>query len=692
MFHIKAKADELQNNEKDGKVSIMHNALFRYLMAAVVFVFGIILFLLCRGMFYAPDGNGNPSLLKKMVLLYFGCFAIYSFCIIWKNSLSEKVNSIINFHIMEWYPVLCFILVEMTIGSDSDLIIMNMRRILLNIVLYMLVMYLFYIITASVRVSVIAITTFTVLFAVTNIYLLRFRQIPLIATDFLVLRTAFNVAGDFNYTPDVYILVLICIFIAVVILSGKIVENKTIRKKIPYRIIIAFVYFIVLGYFYNLMFRTDYLQVKHIQFNTFRPIKSYGTNGGLLTFTKSVKLCFIDKPDNYSPKAVDKIAKEYPSDSVKDVEDNKQPNVIVIMDEAFADLQDVGTFETNQEVMPFYKSMKENTIKGFTYVSVFGGQTANTEYEFLTGDSKAFLPENSTPYQLYIKEYMPSLTGNLALDGYQGMLALHPFYATGYNRLSVYKNLGFRDFITMDQFHNPNYVRGFISDEADFDRVISEYEKSKQESDAPFYIFNVTMQNHSSYDQDFDNLPKTITITTPGKSDEMAERYLNLIHLTDQALEKLIAYFEKCGEPTVVVLFGDHEPGLSDSFYKKIIGKDLDDLNDLESMELYKTPFFIWANYDIEEEYIDKISINYLHSLMLDRTGLEMTGYNKFLLDMYEHIPVITGNGYIGDDGKFYSVKNNESPYYDYINQYNIIEYNHLFDKKNRSDFFEYKK
>lgn len=687
MFIKKEKSAEL-NEESASKLSMK----YRILIACGIFLVGIILFVVFKGMFYDLDNNGKPSLLKKMVVIYFGCFAIYSFCVVWDNNLSKVANKLINFHIMEWFPVICFVLVEMTIGTDSNLIIMNFRRLILNVALYMVVFFFFYVVTASIRKSVIAMTVFTVLFAMANIYLLRFRQIPLIATDFLVVRTALNVAGDFSYTPNGYIIVLICVLIAVIVLSGKLVENKELRRKIPFRIIIACIYLVFAGFMYHLTMQTDYLNNKHIKFNTFRPVKSYATNGGLLTFTKSIKLCMIDKPEEYSKKTVDEIARDYPSDSVKNVEDNTQPNVIVIMDEAFADLQSVGNFETNEEVMPFYNNMKENTVKGFTYVSVFGGQTANTEYEFLTGDSKAFLPEGSTPYQLYIKEYMPSLTGNLALDGYQGLLALHPFYATGYNRKSVYEKFGFNEFITMDQFHNPDFVRGFISDEADFDRVISEYEKCKAESDAPFYMFNVTMQNHSSYDKDFANLPKTIKITTEGKSNVEAERYLNLIHLSDKAIEKLINYFENCGEPTVVVLFGDHEPGLSDSFYSKIIGKDLNKMTNQESMELYKTPFFIWANFDIEEEYIDKISINYLQSLMLDKVGLEKTGYNKFLLDMYKEIPVITGNGYFGKDGNYYSLKDTNSPYYDYVKKYNMIEYNHLFDAKNRNSFFEYTK
>ena len=398
----------------------------KVLLALVILVLGVIAFILCKDMFYGIDIHGRRLLLKKMVAIYFANIFVYCFTILWDNHLSEKTNSIINFHIMEWYPLVCFVIAESTMGTGSVMVELNLRRILLNTALYMLVFYLVYVISASVRASVIGLTVFTVLFSVANIYLLRFRQIPLIATDFMVARTALNVAKDYDYTPDANILILICYLVGVVLVCRKLQENKDIRKKLSFRIIVAAAYLVFAGGMYNLVMNTDYLEEKYIKFNTFRPIKSYSLNGGLLTFVKSIRLCLVDKPEGYSVKAVDEIAKDYPSDSVAEVEATKQPNIIVIMDEAFANLQDVGSFETNEEVTPFYNSLKENTIKGYTYVSVFGGQTANTEYEFLTGDSKAFLPKGSTPYQLYIKEYMPSLTGNLKLDGYQGMLALHP--------------------------------------------------------------------------------------------------------------------------------------------------------------------------------------------------------------------------------------------------------------------------
>ena len=227
---------------------------------------------------------------------------------------------------------------------------------------------------------------------------------------------------------------------------------------------------------------------------------------------RSIQLMIIHKPDGYSANVAEEIAAPYRSETSSG--NAKTPNVIAIMDEAFADLQAVGDFRTSEDVMPFYHSLTKNTVKGFSYVSVFGGQTANTEFEFLTGLSKAFVPASATPYQLYIKSLLPGLTTHLGNQDYQGMLAFHPFRANGYNRDHVYPNLGFSDFISLKDLDvsASDKIRNFVSDAADFQVIIDQYEQAKKKSNAPFYLFNVTMQNHSGYDQDFDNLDMPISI------------------------------------------------------------------------------------------------------------------------------------------------------------------------------------
>ena len=77
----------------------------------------------------------------------------------------------------------------------------------------------------------------------------------------------------------------------------------------------------------------------------------------------------------------------------------EKPTIIAIMNESFADLSVLGEFATNFELTPFMNSLKENTIKGYALASVYGAKTPNSEWEFLTGNSMAFLPEGSVVYQ-----------------------------------------------------------------------------------------------------------------------------------------------------------------------------------------------------------------------------------------------------------------------------------------------------
>ncbi len=654
-------------------------------ITAGIWLLAIVFFFLNKDCFYGVDGAGASSLLKKRTVVYFMFIIFLSQCVFLKNPMKEKANQLLNVKIMQCFPIVCFLLAEWAMGW-TDLVQMKVYKVVFNLLIYYAMMYFVFALTISVRTSIILMSIVTAMFATCNIFLVQFRQIPLLASDFSIIRTAMNVASDFSYHITWPILFLICFVVACIALGCKIKQGKV---KIYTRAAVGVIYVCFLVFMLKFMVFSDTLKDYKINVNTFRPIKSYTNNGGLLTFVRSIRLMMVEKPEGYDKEAAQEIAQDYPSDSVEE-KNAKTPNVIVIMNEAFADLQSVGKFETNQEVLPFYNSLKKNTVKGFAYVSVFGGQTANSEFEFLTGDSKAFLPNGSTPYQLYVKQYLPSLTGNLKLNNYQGILAMHPYNASGYNRINVYNNFGFSKFITKEDFVNPKLVRNFISDESDYDRIIEEYEKSKSENDGPFYLFNVTMQNHSAYDKDFDNLPKTIQITTPECADSAAQRYLNLVHISDAQTKRLIEYFEQQKEPTVICMFGDHEPGLSDSFYESIIGKNLNALTPEENMELYKVPFFIWANYDIQEKYIEKTSLNFLQSIMLDTAGMKKSGYNKYQLELMKDVPAMNVSGYFGADGKYYSITDKNSPYFDQVWEYDILQYNHLFDKKNRmDDFFE---
>ena len=147
--------------------------------------------------------------------------------------------------------------------------------------------------------------------------------------------------------------------------------------------------------------------------------------------------------------------------------------------------------------------------------------------------------------------------------------AMHPYNASGYNRNRVYPLIGVDSFVTKEEFVGAKKVRGLISDEADYDKMIELYEQQK--GDKPFVMFNVTMQNHNPYTKK-SSFKEPIKVTS-FQADPEVEQYLSLIHESDAALQKLIAYYEKQAEQAVIVFFGDHQPHLPDSFYFQMTGK-----------------------------------------------------------------------------------------------------------------------
>lgn len=330
--------------------------------------------------------------------------------------------------------------------------------------------------------------------------------------------------------------------------------------------------------------------------------------------------------------------------------------------------------------MAYFKSLSENTIRGNTYVSVFGGQTPNSEWEFLTNNSMAFMPYRTVPYQQYIRKKSYSLATTLKAQGYTAN-AIHPWYGSGYRRNAIYPLLGFDSFESIETLDDLEYLRGYPTDLSTYKQVIKQFEEKAE--DEKLFDFVVTMQNHSGYDlegydssvflADIENCPRV-------------EQYLSVIRESDKALEYLIDYFENYDEKTIILFFGDHQPPYFEDEFWETIMEDPDD-----ETTKYITPFILWANYDIEEQYVDKISLNYLSILLLDNAGLSTTPYMEFLRNIQSELPVITGNGYIDNEGNYYTFES-ENEYTNLLYDYQMVQYNNVFDSKNRiNEFFEVK-
>ena len=213
------------------------------------------------------------------------------------------------------------------------------------------------------------------------------------------------------------------------------------------------------------------------------------------------------------------------------------------------------------------------------------------------------------------------------------------------------------------------------------------YEENEANGDQPFFMFNVTMQNHSGYLSTYSNFDQEVWLTgsMAGKYPKV-DQYLSLIKKSDEAVQNLISYYSTVDEPTIICFFGDHQPSVETEFYEELYGKSLDELTLEEEEQMYMTPFFIWANYDIEEKTVDAVSLNYLSTLLLETADLPMTEYQQYLAELHDILPIINTLGYMDKDGNWYRIDDETSPYYDLIEDYRKVQYNHLLDKQNRVD------
>lgn len=406
-------------------------------------------------------------------------------------------------------------------------------------------------------------------------------------------------------------------------------------------------------------------------------------NGYILGFFGKLKEAYITEPDGYDTDLIQQLADQYASDIDGTADDTSEPHIIVIMNEAFSDLGVIGgELSTNEPVAPFISSLTENTISGYALASIYGGSTSNSEYEFLTGNSLAWLPPNVVPYQQYVRSETYSMVSYLKAYGKYECIAMHPYLSSGWNRPGTYENMGFDQWLFQEDFPQKDYVRQYISDQEMVEKLIDVYEKEKEN---PLFLFSVSMQNHGGYIYEGENYEQSIWLEGYEREYPTVEQYLSLIHETDKAVEYLIRYFESVEDEVVIVFFGDHQPKLDEAFYEELNGGELDTLD--ERQEMYQVPFFVWANYDIEERYVECTSLNYLSTYVYEAAGIPFPAYNQFLIELEEVVPAINANGYYSaTQGGFLTFDQAEGEEAEWLCRYEILQYNSLFDRENRSD------
>lgn len=543
-------------------------------------------------------------------------------------------------------------------------------KFLLNMLCLAVICCLFLAIFGKWRWAINASVIFLVILGTVNGYVFMFRDRELTFLDIFSASTAMEVSGQYSFWPSPFIiagwsLTALGVMVQFAIPSIAFQKPGKVRLRALVLMLAAFL-------------------ALHIGSRGYYP-ERWRTNGSikngyLLNFYMGIRDANVEKPADYSLETVGEVEQEYQDVTAPA---KSGPNILVIMNESYCDLSVYpNSLTTNIPVTPFWDSLRENTIRGYALASVYGGNTANSEFEFLTGASMGFLPNGSVPYAQYIADNTYSLAWVLENQGYQAMAA-HAYYKMGWNRDQAYPLLGFGESHFVEEYPQQELVREYVSDREHYDYMLS---MLRQQTD-PAFIFGVTMQNHGGYQEPTDSYDHCIELQGQLAGYDQAEQYLSLIHASDEALAYLLEQLESYPEKTVVLVFGDHQPKIEPEFYQALNGGPLDDLD--EQMLQHTIPFIIWANFDIEEKDIGLTSLNFLAGHLLDAAGLKRTAYHSYLADVEEIIPAMNALGYYSKEQEcFLTYEEAEGKEKRILGDYSIVQYNAFFDKENSSVLF----
>lgn len=491
-------------------------------------------------------------------------------------------------------------------------------------------------------------------------FVILFKSMPISPGDLTALSTAAAVAGTgFTYTITSFCMLSLAFTVIAIQICTLAAQVAPKRQKGSWRglVLNLLIAIVCLGGIAAHTTLLDYYHTLYIQVYSWRPLESYYRQGFLPSFISGAQTIKPSKPEDYTVSGAKKLISEY----AKEYDDNNQtggssatrleatkqfdeekPTVIAVMNETFSDLSIYQNMHADYQGPTYFKSIDDCLSRGRLYVSAYGGGTANTEFEFLTGNSMAYLGSGVYPYTTYDLTDTENLAAQFKSLGYY-TTAMHPNHGTNWNRENVYKDFGFDQFLTINDFQNAETLRGMVTDKATYDKILELLDTNSN----PQFIFDVTMQNHSGYDTGLIPYDKQMSLNIDGEFNSNVNEYVSLIQQSDEALKYFLNKLSKLDRKVVVVFWGDHQPFFPDTYNDRWFTNE-DDATHQE--RLWQTSYIIWANYDVagnsQTSHEEDLSSNYLGSELMKLIGAPLTDYQKAHLTLRQSLPALNSVGY----------------------------------------------
>lgn len=446
--------------------------------------------------------------------------------------------------------------------------------------------------------------------AVINFVVTYFRVTPLSAVDFSLLLANPDILDAYIGRVEKLGIVLLIVLFAVILVK----EWKKSRKTQIY------VKGILGGVLTCALFLTTNGRIVHAgdyDDNFSNLVDAYEQYGFVYCFANSVIDQGISEPEGYSSAEMNGIMKKLSREEDKlPGEEMENPNIIFVQLESFFDLNRLKNVKCSENPNPVFTRLKKNYSHGYVTVPSIGAGTANTEFEMITGMSLDYFGTGEYPYKSVLMESTcESICYNLRELGYTSY-AIHNNTQTFYGRDTVFGNLGFDNFIALENMDSIEYNPIGWAKDSTLTKPIKE---ALDDTEGKDFIYTITVQGHGNYPTEAVDPTQTIRVSGLETEEErnQYEYYANQIHETDAWVGELLEMLEERDEKTVVVLYGDHLPSLG-------IEKE-----DLKSGSLYQTEYVIWNNFGMEGE------IRNLEAYQLNAYVLGCLGVNNGILTKF---------------------------------------------------------
>lgn len=521
-------------------------------------------------------------------------------------------------------------------------------------------------------------------------FVLTFKGAAILPSDVLAIGTALEVSDQYVYTLNDTCLQSIMLAAIALGLSSTIHGIRLLKRprwyaKLAANLVLGAVCAGTLLGGFNAVKIGDLMQ---IAVDNWQPFNTYAQKGFIPTFLVQAQELAIPVPENYT----DEGAREAEQNLINAYEANQgsseartaaeaqfanqKPTIIAIMNESFADLSIYNGLNTGYEGPTYAKSLPGALQSGVLNTSVLGGGTCNTEFEFLTGSSLAFIGPNKYPYMLYSFANAPALPRQLKELGY-ATTAIHPENPANFNRALNYAEMGFDQFLSRDDIVNDRdaeWLHSGVTDATTYRKILALLESS----DDPQFIFDVTMQNHGGYDVIDVPADKLITAAASDLDSSLQyqiNEYASCIVSSEQDLEQFIEQLKQVDRPVVLVFFGDHQPGFAGTLNDQLF---TDEDGGLHFKRSHETLYTIWANYEIAgaaSGVMTESSPSLLAAQILNMIGAPLTDYQKATLGASDDITAINQEGYLGSDGAWYALDDAKSAYAVTIDKWRRVQY-----------------